>query len=215
MTTPFAITPLLLDQLADALVNTGYQLLDQALPPGLTDALWGELQNLSEADLKPAGIGRLEDFQVNQKIRRDKIHWLDGTSATQRDFFSWMDQLRLGLNQRLFLGLFSYECHYASYSPGAFYKKHLDAFKQPADSLQSNRLVSTVLYLNSQWQPGDGGELRLYSEDDTQLLETIAPEYGRMVIFLSDKFPHEVVVARRDRQSVAGWFRSQGSVLDH
>jgi SM-20-related protein len=73
---------------------------------------------------------------------------LDGNNATQQAFLAWMETVRLGLNQRLFLGLFDYECHYASYAPGAFYKKHFDTFKNQINPAQPNRVLSTVLYLN-------------------------------------------------------------------
>lgn len=209
---------LLLDNLADALVRDGFQILPWALPAQLVSDLWHELQVLPDHELKVAGIGRQDDFQLNRQIRRDKIHWFDGVSAPQQGFLDWMEVVRMGLNRRLFLGLFDYECHYASYAPGAFYKKHFDAFKnQPVLAAplpaQPNRVLSTVLYLNPDWQADAGGELRLYDElDDEKLLQCVTPEYGKMIIFLSDKFPHEVMAAKRERQSIAGWFRNQGAL---
>lgn len=200
----------LLDNLADALVREGYQIFNDAFPLTLVNGLWQELQDLPDSELKMAGIGRQDDFQLNRQIRRDKIHWLNGCTEIQEAFLAWMESVRLGLNRRLFMGLFDYECHYASYAPGAFYKKHLDAFRNPLNPAQPNRILSTVLYLNPKWQSGDGGELLLYDESGSCLLQTIAPEYGKLVIFLSDRFPHEVAVANRERQSVAGWFRTQG-----
>lgn len=210
MTTPHNLIEGLLDNLADALVRDGYQIINDTFPLSLVDGLWQEFQTLPESELRVAGVGRQDDFQVNRQIRRDKIHWLDGNTEMQQAFLTWMEAVRLGLNRRLFMGLFDYECHYASYAPGAFYKKHLDAFKYPLNPAQPNRILSTVLYLNPEWRTGDGGELLLYDEDDTQLLQTVAPEYGKLVIFLSDGFPHEVLVAHRERQSIAGWFRTQG-----
>ena len=64
-----------------------------------------------------------------------------------------MEELRVSLNEKLYLGLFDYECHYAIYGAGAHYEKHLDALAG-----QKNRLLSTVVYLNSQWAAADGGE---------------------------------------------------------
>lgn len=202
----------LLDTLADALVRDGYCIPSRHMSRPLIDHLWQELQALPDDELKIAGIGREEDFQHNRDIRRDKTHWFTGETPAQQDFLQWMEALRAGLNRRLFLGLFDYECHFASYGPGAFYKKHLDAFKNLADPLKPNRILSTVLYLNRDWQVGDGGELLLFNEEDSCLLQTLAPEYGRLIIFLSERFPHEVAVANRQRQSIAGWFRTQGSL---
>jgi len=118
-----------------------------------------------------------------------------------------MEGLRLGLNRRLFMGLFDYESHFAHYPIGAFYKKHRDAFAGQSGNRQPNRVLSTVLYLNSAWQPHEGGELLIYAEDGEAIIETVVPVYGRLVIFLSEKFPHEVLPATRERKSIAGWFR--------
>jgi SM-20-related protein len=190
------------DQIARSLEQVGYAVLPAVLPPALTDSLFADLKSVEGSEFKPAGIGRQDDFQLNQFVRRDHICWLRGESPASAGFLAWTNKLREALNRRLFLGLFDYECHYASYPVGAFYKKHLDAFKG-----RSNRVLSTVFYLNPNWQPGDGGELVLYPEEGTEPLEVILPEYGKLVIFLSEEFPHEVLPARRPRHSIAGWFR--------
>jgi SM-20-related protein len=137
------------------------------------------------------------------------IYWLDTaqTAAAVHDYLDWIEQLRLGLNRRLFLGLFDYECHYAYYAAGTFYKKHRDVFKGGG-----NRVVSSVLYLNPHWTPQDGGELLLYARDGNTLIESVAPQYGRMILFLSEQFPHEVATTRCPRYSLAGWFRINNSI---
>lgn len=202
----------LFDEIAHSLEQVGYVVVPNALPGSLTDRLFADFKSLRAADLKPAGIGRKGDFQHNPFVRRDRICWLRGESAASAEFLAWAERLREALNRRLFLGLFDYECHYATYPVGAFYKKHLDAFKG-----QSNRRLSTVLYLNPQWQASDGGELVLYPSSDTGLpnesepLQIIVPEYGTLVIFLSEEFPHEVLPAHRPRNSIAGWFRVNAS----
>lgn len=117
-----------------------------------------------------------------------------------------MENLRQNLNQQLFLGLFDYESHYAIYEQGAFYKKHLDALKG-----KSNRVLSTVLYLNKQWCAENAGELILYAADGKTVLESIQPKCGTIIIFLSEQFPHEVLSANKTRYSIAGWFRINAS----
>ncbi|NOU49920.1 2OG-Fe(II) oxygenase [Pseudoalteromonas sp. JBTF-M23] len=171
-------------------------------------ALSKRLEHLSQKDFYRAGIGRQEDHIKNKKIRRDKIHWLDNSDPDEALFLSYMQDLQSYLNRRLFLGLFSYECHFAQYEPGAFYKKHLDAFKG-----ETNRILSTVLYLNPNWQCTDGGELAIYDpQNHEQLLQVVTPNYGTLVTFLSDEFPHEVLPAKKTRYSIAGWFRVNTSV---
>lgn len=218
----FVLDDQLVDQIADALVDSGYIVLPHALPMQLVDKLLERLHELDDEEFKRAGIGRQDDFQIDTSVRRDHIRWLQPKHPVEIEFLAWMDNLRLALNRRLFMGLMDYECHFASYGVGAFYKKHLDAFKRPTPLLQStiqisplqvqpSRVLSTVLYLNPDWQEGDGGELRLYDEEDVQVLETIAPQFGKLVLFLSEKFPHEVLVAKRKRHSIAGWFRVNAS----
>ena len=121
--------------------------------------------------------------------------------------------MRLGINRRLFMGVCDYECHFAHYNIGAFYKKHVDAFSANKKTGQSNRVISTVLYLNETWQQENGGELVIYGEDGEQVVEKILPEFGKFIIFLSEKFPHEVLPATRARKSIAGWFRvNEGTI---
>jgi SM-20-related protein len=112
-----------------------------------------------------------------------------------------MNQLKDGLNRRLFMGLFDFESHYAVYEPGAFYKKHLDSLHG-----SQNRILSTVFFLNPDWQENDGGELILYDESDLPL-EVVNPNIGTLVLFLSERFPHEVRPTMKTRNSIAGWFR--------
>ncbi|RZM76159.1 2OG-Fe(II) oxygenase [Leptolyngbya iicbica LK] len=188
-------------QIAQQLATTGYVILPAALPEPLVDSLLLHFKALNSEDFKPAGTGRADDYQVRKGIRGDEIRWLDGLHPATQAYLEWMEQLRLHLNRHLFLGLFSYECHYAYYPTGAFYRQHVDAFKG-----ETNRILSTVLYLNPIWEPEDGGELLLYSDQST-LLETIRPTYGKLVIFLSEVFPHEVLPVQKPRCSIAGWFR--------
>jgi len=201
------------DRIADAVERDGHIVLDGALRPGLVDALFVHLANLADDDLTRAGIGREGDHQLNRFVRRDQTRWLEPGEVPGGDFLAWMERLRLGLNRRLFLGLFDYEAHYARYVPGAFYKKHLDAF----DGAQRNRVLSTVLYMNPNWQPGDGGEMLVYDPAGERVIETVAPLYGRLAVFLSERFPHEVLPTRCTRYSIAGWCRvniSLGGVVD-
>lgn len=202
------------DCIAEALAGNGYISLPAVLPAALTDELFMHLKSLGSCEFRQAGIGKANSHQVDTFVRGDAITWLDDTTEASRAYLDWMEQLRLELNRRLFLGLFDFECHYAWYPRGTYYKKHVDAFRGSG----SNRVISSVLYLNPGWRPGDGGELVLYSaHDQTTALESIEPRYGKLVLFLSEAFPHEVLPANRSRYSVAGWFRvnnSLGPVID-
>lgn len=197
-----------LDAAADALAQAGWWCGDHALPDFLITELLQDMQDLIEADaLERAGVGRETDFQINHSVRGDRILWLNGQRPVPARFLNLAEHVRQALNRRLFLGLFEYEAHYAHYAPGAFYRRHVDSFRGAA-----NRVLSTVTYLNTDWQPGDGGELVLCAADGDGVLAQIAPKAGRLVIFLSEEIPHEVLPARRDRFSIAGWYRLNASV---
>jgi SM-20-related protein len=74
-----------------------------------------------------------------------------------------------------------------------------------------------VTYLNQDWRASDGGELVLYQDEADKNGLRILPEAGTVVLFLSDEFPHEVLPAKVDRYSIAGWFRvnaSSGRAID-
>lgn len=194
------------DRIADALVERGYILLNDGPDADITRALFQRTQALSD-EFRRAGVGREQDQHLNSQIRRDSIHWLNLGDATEAAYLEWMEALRVGINRRLFMGLFDYECHFAHYAPGAFYARHLDAFRG-----QTNRVLTTVYYLNDEWQKDDGGELLIYPESGDEPIERVAPEAGTLVVFLSDRFPHEVLPAKADRYSIAGWFRVNASL---
>ncbi|MCB1788584.1 MAG: 2OG-Fe(II) oxygenase [Gammaproteobacteria bacterium] len=197
-----------LERIAEAVGRHGYALSDCALPAALLDALFVHVSGLPDQALQRAGVGREQAHQMNQFVRTDETCWLEPEQPASRPLLDWMERLRLALNRRLFLGLFDYEAHFARYLPGAFYRRHRDAFGDGT----TNRVLSTVLYLNPAWSSGDGGELVLYADDDRQTLEVVTPSYGRLAVFLSERFPHEVLATRRTRYSIAGWFRVNGSL---
>ncbi|MDH5257838.1 MAG: 2OG-Fe(II) oxygenase [Gammaproteobacteria bacterium] len=195
--------------IAENIKSDGYVVIDDALNIDLLNSLFTYLKSINKKSFKQAGIGRDTNFQLNPFVRTDEIIWLDKNTNTD-GYFHWMEDLRLQLNQALFLCLFDYETHFSHYPPGAFYKWHYDGFKQ-----SSNRIISTILYLNPDWQEHDGGELCIYNAENN-LLKKVAPIFGRMVIFLSEEFPHEVLPTKTDRYSLTGWFRvnNNGRVID-
>jgi SM-20-related protein len=174
--------------------------------PRKQDLLYHYAQQLSPTDWQQAGIGRADQYTTNTAVRQDKIRWLSPEIASEAAYLTVMNELRLLINYELFMGLFDYECHLALYPPGAFYRKHVDAFKG-----RSNRILTSVLYLNPDWQANDGGELVIYADDGSSLA-TVLPQAGKLVLFLSERFVHEVLPGQRDRFSITGWFRHNNSI---
>lgn len=205
--------PLFLRIAAD-LLEKGWSVNPNALPPELAATLHAQLQSSSPEEFTSAGVGRSTDYMLNPFIRRDEIRWINGQTAAERDWLDWTQDLQRFLNRRLFLGLFSFESHFAHYRPGAFYKKHLDAFKSSLKGAGSNRVLSLVAYFNPGWQPDDGGELVMYDTKSQEPVLTVTPAFATLVVFLSEEVPHAVRPARRDRFSIAGWYRVNATISD-
>ncbi len=195
--------------IAQDIEKQGYSIRHGALPKGLAIDLLNHQQTLAAEKFKKAGIGRGDEYLENEFVRTDEICWINGESETGRDWLDWSASLQRFLNRRLFLGLFSFESHFAHYGPGDYYKRHYDAFRGEA-----NRVLSVVAYFNSGWTAADGGELVIYKDDLDKEGTKVVPLFGTLVTFLSEEFPHEVLAAKRDRHSIAGWFRVNTSVSD-
>ncbi|UUD62490.1 2OG-Fe(II) oxygenase [Pseudomonas seleniipraecipitans] len=195
----------LLSRIIDDLAEFGWSLQTQFAPLSLTRQLAEECrQRISLGTLAPAGTGRGNAVAVREGTRGDHIQWLEaGQSPACDGYLQLLDELRVAINQSLYLGLVDYESHFAFYPPGAFYLKHLDRFLD-----DDRRAVSAVLYLNEDWQADEGGMLRLYLADGQ--VRDVLPEAGALVVFLSSDVPHEVLPATRDRLSLTGWFRRRG-----
>ena len=54
----------------------------------------------------------------------------------------------------------------------------------------------------------------MYHENEIEPFARVMPRMGKLAVFLSEEFPHEVLPARRDRYSIAGWFRVNTSTTE-
>lgn len=194
------------DSIADEVAAQGYAIIPNFLSSAEVIALVSDLRALQQSgEMRGAGIGK--DAEVTNNVRGDFIHWLEQSSAppAQQVYLQRLEKLRQAFNQTLYLGLFEFEGHFASYPPGAFYRKHLDQFQH-----DSQRALTCILYLNDAWQEGDGGQLRMYLDDqDDTAYRDIPPQGGTLVTFLAARYWHEVLPARRERLSITGWFRTR------
>jgi SM-20-related protein len=187
---------------AAALATEGWCVLSGLMSAAQTRALTDECAAMHEARLmQPArtGAGR-----IASSLRGDSTHWFPAVamSAPQQAFTDHLDALRRALNRELMLGLVDCESHYAVYRPGAGYARHLDRLRG-----DDARVLSAVFYLNDAWQEAEGGALRLYLANGTH--HDVYPQAGRLLLFLSAQFEHEVLPATRDRMSIACWMRQR------
>ncbi len=195
------------ETIANGLAEEGYAVVDQFLNDD-------EVRNIlalgifKDGSLRKAGIGK-ENKQVNEAIRGDSIQWIEkeSTQPPLKKYLNRLDELRVFLNQSLFLSLKDYEVHWARYPAGAFYKRHLDQFKS-----DDHRKLSVMVYLNENWKEQEGGQLRMYLKNKEV---DFLPLAGRLVCFRSDLIEHEVLPATRERLSITGWLLDQFSDLRH
>jgi SM-20-related protein len=190
------------DQICERLAEYGLCVEPEFLSRHETELLAEDLLALkSSGAFHRAGIGSKAQEQIRNDVRRDQILWFEPSdlSATQSLLWTKLENLRVALNRSLYLGLQTLEGHYASYPPGGFYQRHIDRFRD-----DDARTVTIVLYLNPNWQPGDGGELKLYLPEGECLIE---PKGGTLVVFMSDQIEHEVIPSNVERLSFAGWYK--------
>ncbi|TOI03560.1 SM-20 protein [Vibrio parahaemolyticus] len=190
-----------MNKLIDALATDGYYIWDDFLSEDEVT----QLRDCIPDNWKKARIGRNDDVTRIESIRSDKIQWLKPAMGQPiANYLSKMEEIRQEVNRHFFLGLFEYEAHFAKYEKGDFYQKHLDCFKG-----NENRRLTTVFYMNESWSEEDAGELVVYDLNDKEIA-TIPPRGGRLMVFLSEQFPHEVLPTNAERFSIAGWFRING-----
>lgn len=185
----------------------GYVIWDQCLPEEICYRYLNILEGMNEASaFSEAHIGKGEHKQHASSRRSDRICWLEDEmiQVTFSELNQRLTAIQNYVNRSFYMGLRHIELHAAIYGPGRHYERHLDQH-QHSDS----RVITTVFYLNPDWTFKDGGLLKLYIEQNDVL--DILPSMGRMVLFDSARFEHEVTPsAQKDRYSITGWFRRDG-----
>lgn len=199
------MNPQQLDIILGALADKGWCVLPDFLPPETVAALRGECMARQEKGrFHRAGVGPGQ-AEVVADIRRDRILWLeqDDPDPAVRAYHDATEALRQAVNRDFFLGLHELESHFAVYPEGAFYRKHLDRFRD-----DDRRTLTAIVYLNDHWTEADGGLLRFWPEPsgEGEAID-IVPTGGTLVTFLSELYWHEVLPARRTRLALTGWFR--------
>ena len=197
-----------LEKIADEIYTKSYVVIDNFVDEIFRKALFDEQTDLLEkGKFRKAAVGSGDKKQVIPEIRSDEVLWMDeeNLSLLQREYWNRVEEIKTILNRRCFLGLKSFEGHFARYPIGSFYKRHLDQFQQVP-----YREVTVILYVNDQWTEADEGALRMYlpNPDGTERIEDYLPMPGRLVVFLSAEIPHEVLPTKKERNSITGWLKT-------
>lgn len=189
---------LLIDSYLSDHIGIAPAFLTQKLSAGLQQNI---MQLQKDELMTAAGIGNEEVKDANQKMRSDKIYWLDKKhdNSFENEFLQHAEDFIEQLNNTCYAGINAYEFHYAVYEEGSFYKRHKDQFKN-----NDHRKFSLITYLNEDWLAADGGQLQIYQNDT---MRQIQPRSQTAVLFKSDETEHEVIKANRSRMSITGWLK--------
>jgi SM-20-related protein len=186
----------------DEIESNGFSVCDDFISLSEVKVILSKIHSLVEQkQFRQAGIGNKNSLQTDTSIRSDNIFWLDKKDELiNKIFFNKVGEIITEINRNFYLGINDHEFHLAHYSPGAFYRKHRDAFKS-----DDARKISVILYLNLNWKKENGGELKLYIPEKEIIIDPIA---GRLVLFESH-LEHEVLENKADRFSITGWLKNK------
>jgi SM-20-related protein len=190
------------DTLIDSYLSNSIGIDASFLNDALSNGLQQNILQLQRDEMMTDGaIGNDEAKDHQQKMRGDKIYWLDKShnNTYEQEFLQLAENFIDHLNSTCYTGINDYEFHYAVYEEGSFYKRHKDQFKN-----DNNRKYSLITYLNVNWLEEDGGQLLIYQKGSMQ---KILPQSQAAVFFRSDEMEHEVTKANRQRMSISGWLK--------
>ena len=137
----------MLTQALDSLAERHYAVIPNFLLVNMQQALLEELlQRQRDGFFHAAHIGRGQHQARHSQIRGDSICWLEEDFAIGKHYLAMMERLRQQLNQDFYLGLRSFEAHYAHYQIGSVYQRHVDRHKD-----NNARVVSAVGAWRAAW----------------------------------------------------------------
>lgn len=82
---------------------------------------------------------------------------------------------------------------------GGCFPLHFDTYGD------DGKCITAVLYLNEDWQQGDGGEVVLYPFPGSQRKVVVPPRAGDMVLFSSQQMLHRVMPSNVPRYCLTTW----------
>jgi SM-20-related protein len=219
------------EQHLQELEKNNYVVIPNFLTQDLQKALRQDVQKLrDEGHFKVAKIGQDSTNTLNRQIREAQTCFIGGnrdnmpTHPARTDMIKILEAVCQRLSNNAILQSPKLDSNlsellYAYYPQGGFYRRHRDAISGSASVL---RTFSLLLYLNRDWKPADGGNLRMHMDGGGDELPTgvkpnfldIPPEGGTLVLFNSAKVPHEVLDTNSERLAIVGWYNRELSTAD-
>lgn len=221
--------PRLQNEHIEELTKKNYVVVPNFISSTLQEELQNDVTILRNSDqyFKIAKIGQDSTNSLNRQIREAQTCFF-GSQLPQNngrgELLSILQQVSDDLSNNPILQSPTLdnnliELLYAYYPRGGFYRRHRDSIAGSASVL---RTYSLLLYLNRNWKESDGGHLRLHLDsgldecppnEEPQFVD-IKPEGGTLVLFSSDKIPHEVLDTNAERLAVVGWYNKKLSLSD-
>ena len=124
------------DLLIDSYLQDNIGITEDFLNKPLADGLFQNILQLQEDNkMQASGIGNSEQKDDKQKMRSDKIYWMDKShdNIFEQEYMHMAEDFISRLNNTCYTGINDYEFHYAVYEEGSFYKRHKDQFKNDSD----------------------------------------------------------------------------------
>ena len=212
------------------LVEKNYVIIPDFLPEDLQEALRSDVSNLRNMEaFKVAKIGQDATNTLNRQIREAQTCFIGGKrdipdSEARSKLISVLEQTGQDLSENPILKSPKLddnlsELLYAYYPQGGFYRRHRDAIPGSASVL---RTYSLLLYLNKDWEEKDAGYLRMHMDSGGDELPDgeepdyldVPPKGGTLVLFSSDKVPHEVLDTNSERLAIVGWYNKELTTSD-
>lgn len=201
----------------EALLKKGFVVLDNIFGPNISENFHKELEWLFRSGhMQPNQV----QFQtttgpvnlVKPNIYESDMHdgllsTLSGIGAFKKLFHNADELVKLFNSSLPSLGLKEGLKHRTvklqyNQGGGGCFPWHYDNPSRP-----NNRGLTLLVYLNSEWKDGDGGELELCPFLEKR--EMIAPLMDRAVLFLSDRILHRVQPSHARRLCFTIWFDSE------
>jgi len=207
----------------DTLRDTGFAVVPNFLTTADVELLRKDVTHLSgSGQFRAAGVGDAGTNRIADEVRRCEQCFLyprgkyesQGLGEARQMVYSVLDSVRNDLQAGTSVELepLLTEGAYMSYPNGGFYRRHIDSYP---GTPQEIRKFSYLLYCNPEWQPADGGCLRIHLDGGLEVapasapprFHDVEPRAGTLVLFRSD-VPHEVLDTAASRLAIAGWFNA-------
>lgn len=201
---------------AEQLLTRGYTVIDNCFGEGWASALLQEIKWLYRNDfmfpnqikfMNPANnshffvtkpnIYELDLYYESHRKKLPELKELYDQTAIFDRISSLVPELHMCIREQ---GGYTIKLQH-NRGQGACFPLHYD---NPGGA--DRRKITCLLYLNRDWKPGDGGEIRLVPFLQPHI--DIEPRFDRMVLFMSDSMLHRVLPCNSERYCLTIWLES-------